>query len=113
MLRALSAEPGDGVRALARSLGVDAMSVKRCVDDLEERSLIESGHRAGDRRSRALHLTARGLELVARVEQRQRVREADLTSALSASQLERLRGALTRLERHLGVGDAATDEEVS
>ncbi len=110
ILRAISAAPGSGIRALARSLDVDAMSVKRCVDDLEDRGLVESGHRSLDRRPRTLRLTAGGLALVARVNQRQRRREEDLASALSPTQMSRLTAALARLEAHLGIG-APDDEE--
>ena len=52
VLRGVAGADGVSVRALARRLGGDPMNVKRCADELEQRSLLRSGTDAGDRRPR-------------------------------------------------------------
>lgn len=53
---------------LARSLALDTSSVVRLVDTLEKEGLVERRPMAGDRRARALHLTAAGEATVGQVE---------------------------------------------
>ncbi len=108
VLRAVAADPGCSVRGLARILGADPMHAKRCADDLEARGLLHSGHRATDRRSRTLGLTAGGTVLAARVDRLVRAREDHLAGALGAADLARLDAILGVLESTIGAGATAS-----
>ncbi len=103
ILRGVAEHPGCALRALARLLATDAMSVKRCVDGLEERGLVASGHRASDRRSRTLSVTADGLALVATLNGRIRERERRLEGLLRDEDRAVLDRVLTGLERALAI----------
>ena len=112
VLRGVHEAPGVSIRALARTLSTDAMSAKRCADELEVRGLLQSGSRVGDRRPRTLTLTPTGRTLVKKVNQRVAKRSSVLDSALSPGDRVRLSELLGQLERSLGIGvDAvATDD---
>ena len=55
-------------KELAQSMTLDSSSVVRLLDGLEAAGLVERSA-TGDRRAKAVRLTAAGLQLVARVEQ--------------------------------------------
>jgi MarR family transcriptional regulator for hemolysin len=64
------ARRGDGVRqgVLAEALGVEGPSLVRVLDHLGAAGLIERREDPHDRRTRTLHLTAAGRDLLAQVE---------------------------------------------
>ncbi len=109
VLRGVAGRPGCSLRALARTLGTDPMKVKRCVDVLERRGLIQSAHRGTDRRPRALRLAPESLALTARIDALVRAQEERLTSALGPARLSDLEGALAALEADVGLFPAADD----
>ena len=84
------------LRALARALGADPMGVKRRVDDLERRGLLQSAHRGADRRPRALEPTPDGAPLAARIDALVRAREEHLSTVLGPDRLANLEDALGR-----------------
>lgn len=103
VLRGVEASPGCSLRALARTLGSDPMNVKRCVDELEDRGLLESAHRSTDRRSRTLTLTGRGRAAVTEVGALVDRHESWLTAALGRDGRRSLEAAVGRLEVLLGL----------
>ena len=107
VLRGVAESPGVSVRALARTIGTDPMSIKRCADELESRGLLASGQRDGDRRPRTLTLTSRGTLTVSTIDQRLRLQEATFDTAFDEGERAAFEALLARLERALGVGDEA------
>lgn len=103
VLRAVAERPDCSLRALARVLGAEPMRAKRCVDELEQRGLLESAHRGGDRRSRGLALTSAGEDLSRQAEARADAHERRLRALLGPQRRAGLEEAFTVLERGLGV----------
>lgn len=67
LLRAVGFAGGQSQRSLAERLTVPTSSMVSAVDDLEQRGLIERRAMVDDRRVRALHLTAKGEDLLKKV----------------------------------------------
>ncbi len=111
VLRGLGGRPGCSLRALARLLGADPMRVKRCVDELEGRGLLESAHRGGDRRPRGLELSAAGQTLAKRIDRLVRRQEERLDAVLGPEGRGGLEEALAALEADLGLPQVPDDEE--
>lgn len=106
VLRGIAEVPGCSLRALARHLGADPMNIKRCVDDLEGRGLIQSGRRPGDRRPRALALTEAGSHITAKADRLARTHQSRLAGALTPAEEQGLGIGIARLESLLGLGQA-------
>jgi DNA-binding MarR family transcriptional regulator len=106
VLRGVAGRPGCSLRALARVLGAEPMTVKRCVDDLEVRGLLESAHRGEDRRPRALELTPAGRALTGHLDVLVQHRDARLGAVLGPERRGRLEEALGTLEDELGLPPA-------
>lgn len=111
-LRGIVEQPNQSLRALARTLGTDPMSAKRCVDDLESRGLVCSTSAPGDRRPRVLNVTVPGMTLSQEIDRRVRRQESSLRELLSAQEYETLVEVLHRLEEHLNIVDPS-DSTVS
>ena len=103
VLRGVAERSGCSLRSLARTLGADPMRVKRCVDELERRALLQSAHRGADRRPRALEPTPAGAALADRIDSLVRAREEHLVVALGPDRLASLEAALAAIESDLGL----------
>lgn len=110
VLRGVSDHPMHSLRSLARTLGTDAMSVKRCVDELEARNLLHSGIAPDDRRPRIVDLTKAGERLVGQLQEMVTQEEANLRSLFTKSEYDQLLMVLDRLEEELQVSN--NDENV-
>ena len=108
-LRALFDVPKSSVRGLARTLGTDVMSAKRCVDELEERGLVKSMSSVEDRRARLLVLTRAGRQMVRRVLDLVAVQERELSEVFDEAEFEQFRTFLRRLESMLDINDESHD----
>lgn len=104
VIRALSAHPSSGIRAVARILETDPMNVKHLVDQLESRDLLSSSVQKPDRRARALQLTSQGEILAREVESAVRGQEAWFASVLGPAGKHSFESALADLEAALGIG---------
>lgn len=102
-LRSIVEQPNQSLRALARTLGTDPMSMKRCIDDLETRGLVRSARALADRRPRILNVTAKGSKLAREIDRRVREDEASLREVLSEREYETLLRTLGQLETQLGI----------
>lgn len=102
VLRGVAEWPGSSLRALARHLDADPMNVKRCVDALEARGLLASGHDPGDHRPRTLAVTPAGAAVAGDVERLAAAQDARLGAALPADLAGALDDVLGRLEALLG-----------
>ena len=106
LLRRLATAEGQSQQALAQTLGITPNRMVFLVDDLEAHGLVERRRNPADRRSHALHLTARG---------RQALRDAsDVTShhaelghSLTADERRQLTALLRRLAREQGINENA------
>lgn len=110
ILRGVGEHPGTSIRHLARLLGSDAMSVKRCADELQDKGLVESGALPADRRPRILRLTSRGADLLGEVEILLRRRER-IFEALDPALRRQFAEAITMLEKAVGISETGRDRE--
>ncbi len=60
LLRAVTEQPGSGLRQIGRYLHIDPMSAKRILDGLEAKGLVSSSQDPADRRVRRFEATASG-----------------------------------------------------
>lgn len=104
LLRLVTAQPGQGVRQLARRLGTDPMNVQRVAESLIAAGLCEARHDPGDARRRPLHATDEGSRLARAVAQRAESVEEGLNDALGREPYRTLLAGLQALidhDRHL------------
>ena len=112
VLRATRDHRGQALRALARTLNTDAMSVKRCVDELENRGWLATATRPADRRVRVVDLTRSGERLMGHLDELAYAQEKDLRDRFSRADYESLVAAISVLERAEGIGgDASKDDQ--
>jgi DNA-binding MarR family transcriptional regulator len=101
LLRTVRHEPGQSLRALARVIGTDPMAIKRCVDILEDRGLLQRELVSDDRRSRLMCLTSNGECLLRELDACELEQEVRIQSVLSAQEYRLLAGMIERLRREL------------
>jgi MarR family transcriptional regulator, lower aerobic nicotinate degradation pathway regulator len=87
VMNLIAADPGCAQRELVDRSMIDASSMVRLIDELEEMGLAERRMHSGDRRRRAVHLSARGK------------RKLDRAREVARSSLERVLEPLTDDER--------------
>jgi DNA-binding MarR family transcriptional regulator len=103
LLRLLAADPGRSQRELAGDLGMPPSRFVPFADDLEERGLIERRRNTGDRRQYALHLTAKGRDLLAELRAAGSAHEQQICQALSGDERQQLTALLDRIARQQGL----------
>ena len=103
MLSHLGAAEGQSQQALSIALGIHRSAVVAVVDDLEHRGLAERRPDPSDRRAYALYLTPSGRAVLADLERIAAEHEAELLSALSASERSRLISLLRRVAESQGL----------
>ena len=97
VLVAAGANPGSSQVDLADALAIERARLVRLLDKLEKRGLIERLPSASDRRSHAIHLTARGELLLERAKSLALEHEARLIRALGVEQRQKLIDGLKRI----------------
>jgi DNA-binding MarR family transcriptional regulator len=103
MLSHLGAAEGQSQQALSMALGIHRSAVVALVDDLEHRGLAERRPDPSDRRAYALYLTPPGRAVLVDLERIAREHEAELLSALSASERSQLISLLRRVAESQGL----------
>ena len=103
LMRAVHVAEGQTQQAIGASLQIPASRMVAIVDALETRGLLERRNKPADRRARALHLTASGVELLERACERAAALEGELCAGLSADEREQLLELLHRVGAQLGV----------
>lgn len=110
LLRAVSDSEGQSQQSIGERLQIPSSRMVAFVDALEARELIERRHNPLDRRTRALHLTDTGRELLTRAltlaVAHERALCADLTSLERSTLLE----LLGRVGAQLGLSDHVHSE---
>lgn len=104
LLRAVGAAEGQSQQAIGERLGIAASRMVAFVDALERRALLERRPKPGDRRTRALHLTRAGRELLGRAFVVAAELERHLCGRLSDGEREQLLDLLGRVGSQLGLG---------
>jgi DNA-binding MarR family transcriptional regulator len=103
LLRAVGFAEGQPQQAIGERLQIPASRMVAFVDALEARGLLERRHNPLDRRTRALHLTEDGRELLGRAFTLAAGLEQDLCAELSAVEREQLLALLQRVGLSLGL----------
>src|SRR4051812_24482845 len=103
MLTHLAANEGQSQQALSRALDVHRSAVVALVDDLENRGLAERRRDPADRRAYTLYLTPKGRELLADLQRIAEEDEAELLTALDASERSQLISLLQRVAESQGL----------
>jgi DNA-binding MarR family transcriptional regulator len=103
LLRAVGADEGQSQQAIGERQQIPPSRMVAFVDALEERGLLERRLNPQDRRTRALHLTDRGRDLLISAFALAAAVEQELCADLSAPEREQLIELLWRVGRRLGV----------
>ena len=86
LFRHVALAEGQSQQQVARAIGLPPSRIVGLVDRLAERGWIERRTSAADRRSRALHLTPAGREMLQRIMVVSAEHEADLTRGLDPAE---------------------------
>ncbi|HET7466942.1 MAG TPA: MarR family transcriptional regulator [Candidatus Dormibacteraeota bacterium] len=84
-------------QGLGEQLGIDRTTVVELIDDLEKRGVVERRRNASDRRSYALHLTARGRTVQKRAAKAFDAAAAEYFAPLTAADQKTLADMLRRM----------------
>jgi DNA-binding MarR family transcriptional regulator len=106
-LSVIRAQPGVGVKELARTLDIQQSTASNLVRALVERDLVEARRNGADRRTVALHLLDAGAAVLAKAPAPFAGVLPDALHALDAATLARLEVDLGKLIGILGVDSAA------
>jgi DNA-binding MarR family transcriptional regulator len=107
LLRAVGAAEGQSQQAIGERLQIPPSRMVAFVDALEARSLLERRHNPQDRRTRELHLTEAGRELLGRAFTLAAGLERDLCAELSDSERQQLLALLQSVGLRVGLSPGA------
>jgi DNA-binding MarR family transcriptional regulator len=118
LFRFVAITEGRSQGEVARAIGLPASRIVGLVDRLEGQGWLERRTSANDRRTRALHLTAKGRAMLQRIMTISAEHEADLTRGLGPAERDELIALLRRLATtqgliegvHPGFADLAADQ---
>jgi len=88
---------------LAHSLGIEAATLVRLLDGLEDAGLIERRPSAKDRRAKTLHLTKAASPLIARMEEISAASRAEILEGISRQDLLIATKVLSRIAARLEI----------
>jgi DNA-binding MarR family transcriptional regulator len=103
LLRKIASDPGVSQQALAAHLGIMPSRMVGLVDELESQGILERRRSAEDRRNYALHLTARGREVLGELSRIAAEHEECLCAALSKEERVQLRDLCRRIAEEQGL----------
>ena len=103
LLGLIAAEPGQSQQAVARILGMPPSRLVGLVDSLADRGLVERRRNRADRRLHALHITAEGRAMLARIGKVAHEHDDDLCRSLDEGERETLRALLARIAADQGL----------
>jgi DNA-binding MarR family transcriptional regulator len=106
MLCHLAANEGQSQQALSRALGIHRSAMVALVDDLKHRGLAERCRDPDDRCAYTLYMTPPGRELLAELQRVAEEDEAELLTALNASERSQLISLLQRVAESQGLTGA-------
>jgi DNA-binding MarR family transcriptional regulator len=106
LLLHLAINEGRSQRALAEALGVSPSLIVSVVDTLAGLGLVERRQQDTDRRVHALHVSAQGKRIVAKLREEAKAHDDELCAGLSPSERTRLAQLLSRIAVHHGLATA-------
>lgn len=104
ILNLIDAAEGQSQQAIGAGIQVPPSRMVALVDELEERGLVERRPNPSDRRVRALHLTRKGRNSLARGREIARVHEEELTEGMSETDRTRLTKLLQKMVDQQAIG---------
>ncbi len=105
LLRHVAIEEGRSQQALGEALRIPPSRMVALVDALEQRGLLRRRPDPGDRRVRALHLTADGRRLLGKVMEISLEHERQLSKGLRPAEREQLITLLSRVAAEQGLSE--------
>jgi DNA-binding MarR family transcriptional regulator len=103
LLRAVARSDGQSQQALAEPLHIPASTMVAVVDSLEHAGFLERRLHASDRRTRTIHLTPDGADVLARATALAWSWEGVICSGFRPSERAQLLGLLARVAGNIGV----------
>jgi DNA-binding MarR family transcriptional regulator len=103
VLRLVQASEGLSQQALGTQLHVAPSRLVALIDELEHRGLLERRNHPTDRRSYALHLTAKGRDVLKQIAHIAREHQQDLCAALDDHERQQLATLLQRIATQQGL----------
>jgi DNA-binding MarR family transcriptional regulator len=107
LLRAVRGRDGQSQQAVADQLQIPPSTMVSLVDHLEEQGWLERRSHSTDRRTRQLHLTARGSQVLEEAMRLGEQLEQQYCAGLSDAERDQLLGLLRRVAANVGVGQDA------
>ena len=104
VLNVVDAAEGQSQHTIGEAIQVPPSRMVAIIDELEERGLIERRPHPGDRRVRALFLTAKGRKVLERGRKIAMAHEKRLTEGLTKAESEELSKLLRKLAASQGIG---------
>lgn len=104
ILNLVDAAEGESQQAIGAAIEVPASRMVSLVDELEQRGLVERRPDPADRRVRALYLTSKGRQTLARGRKIAREHEEELTHGLAAADRKRLVDLLQKMVDQQAIG---------
>jgi DNA-binding MarR family transcriptional regulator len=104
VLNMIDAAEGRSQQAIGAAIGAPASRMVAIVDELERRGLVERRGHPGDRRVRALYLTAEGRKLLTRGRKIAGEHERELTRGMSEAERKRLTALLQKMVEKQEIG---------
>jgi DNA-binding MarR family transcriptional regulator len=104
LLRAVRASDGHSQQAVAERLQIPPSTMVSLVDHLEQEGLLQRRPHLTDRRTRRLHLTERGGQVLDEAIQLGAEWEQQICAGISSAEREELLGLLRRVAANIGVG---------
>ena len=105
LLRAVRVADGQSQQAIAERLRIPASTMVSLIDHLESEGLLERQPHPTDRRTRLLHLTSRGAEVLEQATILGAELEGSICAGLSTAERETLLGLLARIAGNIGIAD--------
>ena len=113
VLHAVHRDEGQSQQAIGDQLVIPASTMVAIVDHLEGKGLVERRHRVADRRTRTLHLTARGEALLSKALVAAMGQEDRICAGFEPGERAQLLALLRRVSRNLGVPPTALPDRGS
>ena len=104
VLNLVDAAEGQSQQAIGKAIEVPASRMVALVDELEQRGLVERRPDPGDRRVRALYLTGKGRQTLARGRKLAGEHEEELTRGLAEADRKRLLDLLQKMVDEQAIG---------
>ncbi len=106
LLRALHEADSQSQQAVAERLRIPASTMVSLVDQLEREKMVERRPHPTDRRTRLLHVTGHGEEVLSEAIQLSSQWEEQICAGFSVAERDQLLALLQRVRANIGVGPA-------